>query len=219
MPVSVAATHDDIIAPALTRPVDLKLEVVVIPVSDVDRAKRFYADLGWRLDADFVNGSAFRVVQFTPPGSETSVHFGKGITSATPGAGPLLYLVVSDIEAARRDLVARGAEVSAVFHRLAIGGPTAEGIDPARRSYNSFATFEDPDKNQWLLQEVTARLPGRVAQNSTVFASPGDLASALRRAAAAHGEHERRTGKHDPDWPELYAEHIAQEQAGGVLPL
>jgi len=198
---------------------DLKLEVVVIPVSDVDRAKRFYEDLGWRLDADFVKGDSFRVVQFTPPGSPSSIHFGKGVTSAVPGSGQLLYLIVSDVEAARRDLVARGAEVSEVFHRTAVGGPPVPGVDPEHRSYSSFATFKDPDGNEWLLQEITARLPGRVEDAATSFASPTELAGALRRAAAAHGEHERRTGKHDEDWPDWYAEYIVQEQAGGQLPL
>jgi catechol 2,3-dioxygenase-like lactoylglutathione lyase family enzyme len=141
--------------------VDFKLEVVVIPVSDVDRAKRFYGDLGWRLDADFAQGDDFRVVQFTPPGSPTSIHFGKGVTSAAPGSAQSLYLVVSDIDPARAALIAGGADVSEVFHRTAIGGPNASGLDPQRRSYNSFARFNHPDGNSWLLQEVTARLPGR----------------------------------------------------------
>src|SRR5215210_8079022 len=136
-----------------TRPVDMKLEVVVIPVSDVERAKRFYGDLGWRLDADFVRGDTFRVVQFTPPGSPSSIHFGTGITSAVPGSAQGLFLVVSDIEAARAELVARGADVSEVFHRW-VGEAPVSGVDPARRSYASYATFSDPDGNQWLLQEV-----------------------------------------------------------------
>jgi catechol 2,3-dioxygenase-like lactoylglutathione lyase family enzyme len=197
----------------------MKLEVVVIPVSDVDRAKRFYSQLGWRLDADFVVSEAFRVVQFTPPGSSASVHFGKGLTSASPGSALGAFLVVSDVEAARAGLVARGIEVSEVFHR-GVGEAAKAGVDPARRSYASYATLKDPDGNEWLLQEVTTRLPGRVAADATTFSSPIELASALRRASAAHGEHEKRTGgRHDENWPDWYAEYIVQEQAGGQLPL
>ena len=200
------------------RTVDMKLEVVVIPVSDADRAKRFYGSLGWRLDADFVKGDAFRGVQFTPPGSSCSIHFGRGITSAVPGSAQGLFLVVSDIEAARAGLIARGVDVSEVFHRAVGEGPES-GPDPERRSYASYATFRDPDGNSWLLQEVTARLPGRVDTNDTTFTSSTELASALRRAAAAHGEHEKRTGKHDTvDWPDWYAEYIVAEQAGKELP-
>jgi catechol 2,3-dioxygenase-like lactoylglutathione lyase family enzyme len=199
------------------RGVDMKLEVVVIPVSDVDRAKRFYSDLGWRLDADFIVGHEFRAVQFTPPGSSCSIHFGKGITSAVPGSARGLYLVVSDIEAARAELVDRGAKVSEVFHRAVGEGPSS-GPDPARRSYASYATFSDPDGNEWLLQEVTVRLPGRVDADSTTFTSPTELASALRRAEAAHGEHEKRTGQRDADWPSWYAEYMVAEQAGKELP-
>jgi catechol 2,3-dioxygenase-like lactoylglutathione lyase family enzyme len=199
------------------RGVDMKLEVVVIPVSDVDRAKRFYSNLGWRLDADFVVGDEFRALQFTPPGSSCSIHFGKGITSAVPGSARGLYLVVSDIEAARAELVDRGAEVSEVFHRAVGEGPSS-GPDPARRSYASYATFSDPDGNEWLLQEVTVRLPGRVDADSTTFTSPTELASALRRAEAAHGEHEKRTGQRDADWPSWYAEYMVAEQAGKELP-
>jgi len=198
--------------------VDMKLEVVVIPVADVDRAKRFYGGLGWRLDADFVVGDEFRVVQFTPPGSPCSIHFGKGITSAVPGSARGLYLVVSDIEAARAELVGRGVDVSEVFHRAGPGKPPASGPDPARRSYSSFATFSDPDGNGWLLQEVTVRLPGRVDANDTTFTSSTELASALRRAAAAHGEHEKRTGHRDANWADWYAEYITREQAGNELP-
>jgi catechol 2,3-dioxygenase-like lactoylglutathione lyase family enzyme len=200
-----------------TQAVDMKLEVVVIPVSDVDRAKRFYSNLGWRLDADFVIGEAFRAIQFTPPGSSCSIHFGKGITSAMPGSLRELYLVVSDIEAARAELVDRGADVSEVFHR-GVGEGAKSGPDPARRTYSSYATFNDPDGNSWLLQEVTARLPGRVDETDTIFTSSTELASALRRAAAAHGEHEKRIGKHDANWPDWYAEYIVAEQAGKPLP-
>jgi catechol 2,3-dioxygenase-like lactoylglutathione lyase family enzyme len=198
--------------------VDMKLEVVVIPVSDVDRAKRFYADLGWRLDADFVVGDTFRVVQFTPPGSPSSIHFGRGVTSAAPGSAQGLYLVVSDIEAARAELVRRGADVSEVFHVAGPGQPPLSGRDPQRRSYFSYATFSDPDGNSWLLQEVTARFPGRVDADDTTFTSPTELASALRRAEAAHGEHERRTGVRDADWPTWYAEYMVAEQTGKPLP-
>jgi catechol 2,3-dioxygenase-like lactoylglutathione lyase family enzyme len=199
------------------RALDMKLEVVVIPVSDVDRGKRFYDSLGWRLDADFVKGDAFRGVQFTPPGSSCSIHFGKGITPAEPGSARGLYLVVSDIEAARADLVARGAEVSDVFHRE-VGEAPQSGPDSERRSYASYATFRDPDGNEWLLQEVTARLPGRVDADDTIFTSSTELAAALRRAEAAHGEHEKRTGKRDAEWPNWYAEYIVREQAGKPLP-
>ena len=198
--------------------VDMKLEVVVIPVSDVDRAKRFYSNLGWRLDADFVVGDAFRVVQFTPPGSPSSIHFGTGVTSALPGTAQGLNLVVSDIEAARAELVDRGVDVSDVFHRAGPGQPPLSGSDPARRSYSSFATFSDPDGNGWLLQEVTVRLPGRVDADDTTFTSSAELATALRRAEAAHGEHEKRTGQRDADWPSWYAEYIVREQAGKELP-
>jgi catechol 2,3-dioxygenase-like lactoylglutathione lyase family enzyme len=197
--------------------VDMKLEVVVIPVSDVDRAKRFYGNLGWRLDADFVVGDAFRVVQFTPPGSSCSIHFGTGVTSAVPGSARGFYLVVSDIEAAHAELVARGVDVSEVFHRW-VGEDPASGPDPARRSYASYATFSDPDGNEWLLQEVTVRLPGRVDADGTTFTSSTELAAALRRAAAAHGEHEKRTGQHDANWPDWYAEYMVAEQSGKELP-
>lgn len=206
--------HDEA-APA--RSVEMKLEVVVIPVSDVDRAKRFYTELGWRLDADFVVGDDFRGVQFTPPGSACSIHFGTGITSAKPGTAQGMYLVVSDIEAARANLVDHGAKVSEIFHRTP-GQPPANGRDPDRRSYASFATFSDPDGNTWLLQEVTQRLPGRVDATDTRFSSPADLASTLRRAEAAHGEHEKRTGQRDADWPAWYADYMVREQAGQALP-
>jgi catechol 2,3-dioxygenase-like lactoylglutathione lyase family enzyme len=168
------------------RRVDMKLEVIVIPVSDVDRSKRFYGGLGWRLDADFVRGDAFRGVQFTSPGSSCSIHFGRGVTSAVPGSAQGLYLVVSDIEAARAELVDRGVDVSEVFHRTGPGQPPLSGPDPERRSYASFATFSDPDGNGWLLQEVTERLPGRVDADTTTFTSSTELATALRRAVAAH---------------------------------
>jgi catechol 2,3-dioxygenase-like lactoylglutathione lyase family enzyme len=193
--------------------VDLKLEVVVIPVSDVDRAKRYYGGLGWRLDADFAVEDTFRVVQFTPPGSPGSIHFGTGITSAAPGSASGMYLVVSDIEAARAELINRNAEVSEIFHRAGPGQPPVSGPDPERGSYRSYATFNDPDGNGWLLQEVTERLPGRVDAGTTTFSSVADLASALRRAESAHGEYETQLGRRDEDWPAWYAEYIAGEQA------
>jgi catechol 2,3-dioxygenase-like lactoylglutathione lyase family enzyme len=210
------------------RTVDMKFEIVVIPVSDVDRAKRFYGGLGWRLDADFASGDDYRVIQFTPPGSGASVIFGKNVTAAAPGSAQGLYLIVADIEAARNDLLARGVRVSEAFHdaggvyagpdepylfgRLRVSGP-----DPEHRSYRSFASFSDPDGNGWLLQEITARLPGRV-DAATTFTSSTELATALRRAAAAHGEHEKRTGGHDANWPDWYAEYIVREQAGKEPP-
>ena len=201
------------------RTIDMKLEAVVIPVADVDRAKTFYGGLGWRLDADFIVGDDFRGVQFTPPGSPCSIHFGKGVTSAAPGSARGLYLVVSDIEAARADLVNRGVEVSEIFHRDGPGKPPISGRDPAGRSYVSNASFSDPDGNGWLLQEITVRLPGRVDTDVTTFTSAGELATALRRASAAHGEHEKRTGgQYDVNWPDWYAEYMAAEQAGKPLP-
>jgi catechol 2,3-dioxygenase-like lactoylglutathione lyase family enzyme len=198
--------------------VDMKLEVVVIPVSDVERAKKFYGSLGWRLDADFVVGDAFRVVQFTPPGSGCSIHFGTGVTSAAPGSAQGLWLIVSDIEAAHAELVDRGVDVSEVFHRAGPGKPPISGRDPERRSYFSHASFSDPDGNGWLLQEVTARLPGRVDADDTTFTSSTELAAALRRAEAAHGEHEKRTGQRDANWPDWYAAYMVAEQAGKELP-
>jgi len=211
--------------------VDMKLEIVVIPVADVDRAKRFYGDLGWRLDADYPSEDGyFRVIQFTPPGSACSVIFGKNVTAAAPGSAQGLYLIVSDIEAARQELLDRGVAISEVFHDAAgvyagsdepylFGRVRIGGIDPARSSYRSFASFQDPDGNGWLFQEITQRLPGRV-EAATTFHSPQDLAAALRRAGAAHGEHEKRTGgKHDENWPDWYAEYIVREQAGEELPL
>src|SRR5215471_16156690 len=178
---------------------DLKLEVVVIPVGDADRAKGFYGRLGWRLDADFPFDNGFRVIQFTPPGSGTSVQFGTKMTSAAPGSAQGLYLVVSDIEAARGQLSAAGAEVSEVFHPGAPGAQFApdasgrvSGRAPDGASYGSFATFADPDGNHWLLQEVTTRLPGRVDAAATTYASAADLAAAMTRASIAHGEHEKR---------------------------
>jgi catechol 2,3-dioxygenase-like lactoylglutathione lyase family enzyme len=206
--------------------VDMKLEAVVIPVSDVDRAKEFYANLGWRLDADFPFDNGFRVVQFTPPGSGCSVQFGTRITPAAPGSAHGLYLIVTGIEAARAELAARGVKVSEVFHTTTPGAQfqpdgasgRVAGQAPDHGSYRSFATFSDPDGNGWLLQEITARLPGRIDPAETAFASANDLASALRRASAAHGQHEQRIGHPDANWPDWYAAYMVAEQAGDVLP-
>ncbi len=205
--------------------VDMKLEAIVIPVADVDRAKAFYIGLGWRLDADFAFDTGFRIVQLTPPGSGCSIQFGAHVTSATPGSAEGLYLVVSDIEAARVGLAARGVAISQVFHA---GTPGAQfqpdggtgrirGLAPDQTSYGSFASFSDLDGNRWLLQEVTTRLPGRVA-GETTYTSANDLANALRRAESAHGEHEKSIGKRDDNWPEWYAEYMVREHAGEDLP-
>jgi catechol 2,3-dioxygenase-like lactoylglutathione lyase family enzyme len=190
---------------------DVKLEVVVIPVADIERAKRFYVSLGWRLDA-----TPPGVVQLTPHGSACSVQFGGGLTAAAPGSAQGMYLIVSDIVAARDKLVAAGVAVGEIFH-LGPDGPVP-GPDPERRSYFSLATFSDPDGNTWRLQELTTRLPGRVDPGPTAFGSASDLAAALRRAEAAHGEHERRTGKPDADWPTWYAAYMVAEQTGEELP-
>ena len=224
--MSTTEDRSDASGTASVKIVDLKLEVVVIPVSDVDRAKEFYGRLGWRLDADFPFDNGFRVVQFTPPGSGCSIQFGTNITSAAPGSAQGLYLIASDIEAARDELVARGAEVSEVFHA---GTPGAQfqpdgtsgrvsGPAPDHASYSSFATFSDLDGNGWLLQNITTRLPGRIDAAETAFASTADLASALRRASAAHGEHEKRIGEADANWPDWYADYMVREQAGTELP-
>jgi catechol 2,3-dioxygenase-like lactoylglutathione lyase family enzyme len=224
-----AVRTNDATSDASVATVALKFEIVVIPVSDVDRAKEFYGRLGWRLDADYDNGNDFRVIQFTPPGSGCSVIFGKNVTAAAPGSAQGLYMIVSDIEAARAEMLGRGVAISEVFHgadgvysgpdqpyifgRIRINGP-----DPEHRSYRSFASFSDPDGNGWLFQEVTTRLPGRIDPAMTTFASATDLASALRRAAAAHGQHEAQTGQADPNWPDWYAEYMVREQAGEELP-
>ena len=195
--------------------VDMKLEVALIPVSDVDRAKEFYTKLGWRLDSDDAVGNDVRIVQLTPPGSGSSITFGKGVTAAAPGA-PLGGLIVSDIEAAHKELVAKGINVSEVFH----GSPFSRisGPDPEHKSYGSFVSFEDPDGNVWVVQEVTRRAPGRIDPAATTFGSANDLESAIRRAAAAHDEHAKRKGQRDTKWPAWYAEYMAAEQAGTELP-
>jgi catechol 2,3-dioxygenase-like lactoylglutathione lyase family enzyme len=209
-------------------PVDMKFEIVVIPVSDVDRAKEFYAKLGWRLDADYDDGKGFRVIQFTPPGSGCSVIFGKNVTPAAPGSTQGLYLIVSELEAARKDLLDRGVEISEVFHNEGVYAGTDEtylfgsvrvnGPDPEHRSYRSFASFKDPDGNGWLFQEITTRLPGRIDPAAMTFASASDLADAMRRASVAHGEYEKRIGAADLNWPDWYAKYMVAEQAGKELP-
>lgn len=205
-----------------------KFEIVVLPISDVDRAKEFYGKLGWRLDGDFGGGDDFRVIQFTPPGSACSVIFGKNVTPAAPGSSQGLYLIVSNIEAARAELLRRDVEVSQVFHGDAVHAGTDQPYlfgrhrvsvpDPQHGSYRSFASFRDPDGNGWLFQEVTTRLPGRIDPATTTFASANDLANAMRRAAKAHGEHEKRIGGADVNWPAWYAAYMVAEQAGTQLP-
>jgi len=228
MEVDMSATQvssDDAGGAAAVASFGTTLEVIVIPVSDVDRAKEFYGRLGWRLDADVAAGGDFRLIQFTPPGSGCSIQFGTHLTSAPPGSVRGSYLIVSDVEAVRHRLLAEGVEVSEVFHE---GGPGARfdpagaddrvsGPAPGHKSYGSFASFSDPDGNGWLLQEVTTRLPGRVDPAETSFASPAELAGALRRAAAAHGKHEERIGAADPNWPDWYALYMIREQAGEEL--
>ena len=221
---------NDAASNAGTARVDMKFEIVIIPVADVDRAKEFYTKLGWRLDGDFTNGDDWRGIQFTPPGSGCSIIFGKNVTPAAPGSAQGLYLIVSDIEAARKELLDRGVEVSEVFHggENVFAGPDepylfgrirVSGPDPEHRSYRSFASFRDPDGNGWLLQELTTRLPGRIDSAATTFASVSDLASAMRRASVAHGKHEERTGgQRDENWPDWYAKYMVAEQAGQELP-
>src|ERR1700761_4127559 len=206
--------------------VSLKLEAIVIPVADVDRAKQFYTKLGWRFDADFAFENGFRIVQFTPPGSGCSVQFGAKATTAAPGSAQGLYLVFTDIDAAPAELAAGGVEISSVFHPGAPGaqfqplGASSRYPGPAEdhASYRSFATFRDPDGNEWLLQEITSRLPGRTDATETSFPSVSELAGALRRAAAAKGKHEKRIGQADANWPDWYAEYMVREHAGKDLP-
>jgi catechol 2,3-dioxygenase-like lactoylglutathione lyase family enzyme len=219
-------SNEQAISGANTGRVDFKFEAVVIPVADVDRSKAFYGDLGWRLDADFAFDNGFRVVQFTPPGSPASVQFGTNITSATPGSAHGLYLIVSDIEAARADLLAHGVKVSEAFHPATPGAQfqtdgtgRVSGPAPDHSSYGSFATFTDPDGNGWLLQEITTRLPGRIDTGQTSYASVDDVKQALVRAATAHGEHEKRGGgEYDKNWPDWYAAYMVAEQSGAELP-
>ena len=223
--MSVAKSHVEFAADnSKVSKADVRLEVVVIPVSDVDRAKRFYAALGWRLDIDFAASKQYRVVQLTPPGSVCSIIFGSGITAAAPGSVQGLHLIVSDIESARADMIWRGVNVSepfydagGIFHHLNREGIVA-GLQPQRRSYGTYASFSDPDGNGWFLQEVTARLPGHELSSDVEFTSSTELARALRRAAAAHDERERRTGQQDDNWADWYADYISAEQAGKPLP-
>jgi catechol 2,3-dioxygenase-like lactoylglutathione lyase family enzyme len=212
--MSTTATRSkDVTTDARVGKVAMTIEVVTIPVSDVDRATKFYGRLGWRQD---VTPPGSGVVQFTPPGSACSVQFGTNRTSAAPGSAQNQFVIVSDIEAARDELAGRGVEVSEIFHF----GPNGRvsGPAPDHATYSSFATFSDPDGNSWLLQEITTRLPGRIDASETAFGSASDLASALRRAEAAHGQHEKRTGQRDADWPTWYAAYMAAEQSGNELP-
>jgi catechol 2,3-dioxygenase-like lactoylglutathione lyase family enzyme len=188
--------------------VDLKLEVVVIPVSDVDRSKHFYERLGWRLDADLHGAGNWHAMQFTPPGSPCSIHFGTGITTAAPGSSKNLYLVVSDIEAARAELIGRGVEVSETFHFTGFGGSPVPGPAPNGGSYATFATFSDPDGNSWLLQEIKTRLPGRGLSNLDV----PTLTELLREAEQRHGAYEPTAPKHH--WSDFYAAYIVAREHG-----
>ena len=227
---STAVVSNEATSNAKAATFDMKFEIVVIPVSDVDRAKQFYTKLGWRLDADYDNGKDFRVIQFTPPGSGCSVIFGKNVTAAAPGSAQGLYLIVSDVQAARDELLHRGVAISEVFHDAAgvyagadepylFGRLRVSGADPDHRSYRSFASFHDPDGNGWVFQEITTRLAGRIDPATTSFASANDLAGAFRRAEAAHGLHEKRMGgQRDENWADWYAAYMVAEQAGTELP-
>jgi len=210
--------------PAEAEMIDMKLEVIVLPVSDVDRAASFYRELGWRVDADIATDNGGRILQFTPPGSPCSILIGTGLTPSAPGTAQFVHLIVSNIEAARAELIGRGVDASEIFHDAAGGynrfdpAVRASGPDPERRSYASFVTFSDPDGNGWILQEITNRFPGRLDPDVTSFASVRDVADALRRASVAHGEHEKRIGAADPNWADWYAAYIVAEQAGSPLP-
>ena len=210
---TVGVRRDDAISTTGVKAIDMKLEVVVIPVSDAERAEQFYRKLGWRQD---VTPPGSGVYQFTPHGSACSVQFGKGLTTAAPGAAQRSYLIVSDIEAARDTLIETGVEVDEILH-ITQNGPVS-GVDPEHGTYRSRALFSDPDGNSWMLQEITTRLPGRIDSGVTSFGSVTDLISALIRAATAHGEHEKRIGQRDEQWPVWYAAYMAAEQAGTELP-
>ena len=207
-----------------TSPAVMKLEAIVLPVADVDRAYAFYCGLGWRIDADIRTADDGRILQFTPPGSPCSILMGTGLTPSAPGSAQFIHLIVSDIVAARAELVGKGVPASEIFHDASGGynrfdpAVRASGPDPERRSYASFLTFSDPDGNGWVLQEITTRFEGRIDTGVTSFASAPDLADALRRAATAHGEHEARIGAPDPDWPAWYAAYMVAEQDGRPLP-
>lgn len=219
--MSTTQVSNDNRGTAVGATVGANLEVIVLPVSDIDRAKGFYASLGWRLDADV--SSPIRLIQFTPPGSGCSIQFGTNLTSSAPGSASNTYLIVSDVQAARDAIAALGVAISEVFHEGSLGDrfhPEARvpGVAPGGATYGSFASFSDPDGNTWLLQEITARLPGRVDSATTSFSSASDLSKALQRAAAAHGAHEARIGREDPGWPDWYADYMVREQAGQELP-
>jgi catechol 2,3-dioxygenase-like lactoylglutathione lyase family enzyme len=206
-------------------PIDMKLEVIVLPVSDVDRAYDFYNKLGWRIDADIATPNGGRILQFTPPGSPASIIIGTGLTPSAPGSSQFVHLIVDDIVAAQAELAANGANPSAVFHDAGGGynrfdpRVRADGPDPERRSYASFVTFSDPDGNGWVLQEIRQRFEGRIDGGVTSYASLRDLTDALLRAATAHGDHEARNGgQHDEKWPEWYAAYMVAEQSGAPLP-
>lgn len=210
-----SATNNEPASDASAAKVDMKFEVIVIPVADVDRSKAFYTKLGWRLDADFPYDNGFRIVQFTPPGSGCSVQFGAKITTAAPGSAQGLYLIVSNLEAARKALFARGVEVSEVFHTLKPGAQfrpesdgRASGPDPGSRSYSSFVTFSDPDGNTWLFQEITTRLPGRGLGNLDV----STLTELLVETEQHHGEYEPTAPKHH--WSGWYAAYMVARQDG-----
>jgi catechol 2,3-dioxygenase-like lactoylglutathione lyase family enzyme len=225
MAMSVTETHSSI-SETSVRSVSMKLEIDVIPVSDVDRSKAFYERLGWRLDDDAAPLDGLRIVQFTPPGSATSITFGTGLTTAAAGSAEA-GLTVSDIEAAHDVVVGRGIEVSEVWHGPPFPPEARQpGPDPERTSYGSFCSFTDPDGNLWLVQEVTTRLPGRIDPTEVAFASAADLESALRRVEAAYVEHQKRTGRshlfhrssEDENWPAWYASYLVAEQNGSDRP-
>jgi catechol 2,3-dioxygenase-like lactoylglutathione lyase family enzyme len=207
-----------------TEPSVMKLEAIVLPVADVDRAYSFYSGLRWRIDADIRTDGGGRILQFTPPGSPCSILMGTGLTPSAPGSAQFIHLIVPDIVAAQAELVGKGVNASEVFHDVTGGyncfdpAARASGPDPERRSYASFVTFNDPDGNGWVLQEITTRFAGRIDTGVTSFSSTQDLVGTLRRAAAAHGDHEKRLGIADADWPVWYASYMVAEQAGATLP-
>ena len=211
MSITELNTADATQAPA-TRPLDMKLEVVILPVSDADRAKQFYASLGWREDADFVLSDDLRILQFTPPGSQASIIFGDGVTAAVPGSAGSLLLAVDDLDAARAELIERGVDVSEVFHGVAFtegGKGRVPGPDPERNTYGSYASFTDPDGNEWLLQEVTSRLPGRVDETDL-----GSLAGLLLETGLHHGRFEQVAPEHN--WWDWYAAYLDARQHGST---
>jgi catechol 2,3-dioxygenase-like lactoylglutathione lyase family enzyme len=220
----LTANPEDPAMTSLPTPIAMKLEAIVIPVSDVGRAATFYAGLGWRVDADITAADGGRILQFTPPGSPASILIGTGLTPSVPGTTQFVHLIVPDIVAARAELIGKGIDASDVFHDASGGynrfdpALRASGPDPDRRSYASFVTFHDPDGNGFVLQEITTRFPGRIDGGVASFASAQDLAHAMQRASAAHGKREARLGKADPDWPGWYATYMVAEQTGDTLP-